>query len=63
MADSTRQRLLEIAARRVGKEALAKQLGTPLHLLDAWMCGLATMPDRKLVELAKLIDKLGDGPS
>jgi hypothetical protein len=44
MTETTRQRLLEMAA-------------------DAWMRGLATMPDRKVVELANIIDKLGDGPT
>ena len=63
MTDTTRQRLLEMAAQRIGKEALARQLSTPVHLIDAWMRGLSTMPDRKLMELAAIIDDLGDGPT
>jgi hypothetical protein len=59
MADSTKQRLLKEAARVVGKEELAAQLRVPPELLDAWMRGLATMPDRKLLALADLLDRFG----
>lgn len=63
MTETTRQRLLAMAAARIGKEALAEKLKTPVHLLEAWMNGFATMPDRKLVELARIIDELGDDPA
>ena len=62
MAETPRQRLLEMAASRLGKEALAARLNVPPHLLDAWMRGLAAMPDRKLTELASFIEKLEDAP-
>jgi hypothetical protein len=45
MAD-VKQRLLREAANLVGKEELAKHLSVPVTLLDAWLRGLATMPDR-----------------
>lgn len=59
MAESTKQRLLKEAAKLLGKDELAAQLRVPQQLLDAWMRGLATMPDRKLLQLADLLDKFG----
>lgn len=59
MAESTKQRLLKEAARLLGKDELAAQLRVPQQLLDAWMSGLATMPDRKLLQLADLLDRFG----
>lgn len=41
----------------MGKEELAIRLKVPESLLDAWMHGLATMPDRKLVLLAEVLDQ------
>lgn len=59
MAESTKQRLLKEAAKLLGKDELAAQLRVPQQLLDAWMRGLSTMPDRKLLQLADLLDKFG----
>ena len=56
----TKLQLLRQAAKLVGNEELAKRLNVPLTLLEAWLRGLATMPDRKLLTLADLLDKLGD---
>ena len=57
--DDVKQRLLREAANTVGKEELARRLNVPVTLLDLWMRGLATMPDRKILPLADLIlDKL-----
>ena len=42
---------------------LAKAMNTPVHLIDAWLNGFATMPDRKLLDLANIIETLGDEPS
>ena len=44
----------------VGRDALAARLNVPATLLDVWLRGHATMPDRKLFALADLIDTLGD---
>jgi hypothetical protein len=63
VTETTRQRLLAMAAERIGKEALAEKLKTPVHLVELWMVGMATMPDRKLMELANIIDQLGDDPT
>ncbi len=58
---TTKQRMLKRAAVLVGEEALAARLNVPATLLDIWLRGLATMPDRKLLALADLIETLG-GP-
>jgi DNA-binding transcriptional regulator YiaG len=55
--------LLERAAKRLGRAELAKRLNVPESLLAAWIGGNASMPDRKLLVLADLIEKLGDDPS
>ena len=55
---SMKQRLLKQAAKVVGHENLAKRLNVPASLLDAWIRGLATMPDRKLLPLAHLLETL-----
>jgi hypothetical protein len=60
---TTKQRLLKRAATLVGRDALATRLNVPATLLDVWLRGLATMPDRKLLPLADLIDTLGDAKS
>ena len=62
MAETTKQNLLEMAAKRIGRAELAKRLNVPESLLEAWMRGLASMPDRKLLALAELLDQLGDAP-
>jgi hypothetical protein len=53
---SNKQRLLRRAAELVGFETLAARLNVPPTLLDAWMGGLATMPDRKLLPLADVLE-------
>jgi len=51
-----------MAAERMGPPELAKRMNVPQSLLDAWMGGHASMPDRKLLLLAELLDQLGDAP-
>ena len=63
MADTTKQNLLRMAAQRLGAEELARRLNIPESLLTAWMSGHASMPDRKLLVLADLLDQLGDAPT
>jgi hypothetical protein len=60
---TTKQRMLKRAAMLVGRDALAARLNVPATLLDVWLRGLATMPDRKLLPLADLIDTLSDAKS
>lgn len=58
--ETTKQALLRKAADLIGRGELAVRLKVPPHLLDAWMRGLATMPDRKLGLLADLIERIDD---
>lgn len=53
---TTKQDLLRRAAKLVGNENLAVALKIPASLLDAWIEGKATMPDRKLIVLAEFLD-------
>jgi hypothetical protein len=46
----------------MGKEELAVRLKIPLHLLEAWIDGRATMPDRKLALLASVLDQFSTKP-
>jgi len=51
-----------MAAARIGRAELARRLKIPESLLEAWIGGHASMPDRKLLLLAELLDQLGDAP-
>jgi transcriptional regulator with XRE-family HTH domain len=63
MAETTRQRLLQHAAKLLGgRQQLAERLNVPEHTLDLWIRGLARMSDRKLLELAAVLDELGEPP-
>ena len=59
MSEDAKQRLLREGVRLVGMEELAAQLGSPVSLVDAWIRGMASMPDRKFLLLADLIDRFG----
>jgi hypothetical protein len=63
MVKTTRQTLLERAVTRLGRDQLAKALNIPVHLLDAWISGHASMPDRKVIDLANIIERLDDEAS
>ena len=63
MAKTSKQRLLQEAVKLMGRDKVAAELRVPLNLLDVWLRGLATMPDRKLLPLADLIlGRLSDEP-
>lgn len=62
VAETTKQNLLRMAASRMGNADLAERLKVPESLLQAWISGHASMPDRKLLLLAELLDALGDAP-
>jgi hypothetical protein len=51
------QALLKKAAFTIGIEQLAAGLKVPLPLLRAWIDGHATMPDRKFLALADLLER------
>lgn len=59
MSEDTKQRLLREGVRLFGMAELAAQLGSPVSLVDAWIHGKASMPDRKFLLLADLIDRFG----
>ena len=64
MPETTRQRLLQRAAMLVGGPAqLAERLNVTHQTMDLWMRGLARMPDRKLLELAAVLDELSGDKS
>jgi hypothetical protein len=46
----------------MGRDELALRLKVPAHLLDAWMRGLSSMPDRKLILLANILDQFSTKP-
>jgi hypothetical protein len=60
--DATKRGLLERALKLLGKEQLARRLNIPTALFDDWVRGDATMPDGKLMELARTMDKLSREP-
>ena len=62
MTATTKQRMLEQAAKHVGRERLAQRLNVPENLLQAWIDGHASMPERKLLMLADLLEELSDPP-
>jgi hypothetical protein len=60
-ADLKRQ-LLTRAARLLEASDLARRLYVPSALLESWMRGEATMPDAKLMDLARLLDRISREP-
>ena len=46
----------------MGTEELAVRMKVPPDLLDAWINGRVTMPDRKLVLLANVLDQFSTKP-
>jgi hypothetical protein len=62
LPDTNRQELLRRASKLVGTDQLAVALKVPQSLLEAWMSGHATMPDRKLTPLADFLDEISQPP-
>jgi hypothetical protein len=60
VAESTKRWLLRQAADLLGEDDLAVRLRVPATLLDAWVRGLAAMPDRKLLLLADVLNKIAE---
>jgi hypothetical protein len=56
-ADLKRE-LLNRAAKLLDVVDLARRLNVPSALLETWMRGDATMPDGKLMDLARLLDRI-----
>ena len=58
LAETRKQQLLKSAANLIGQDELAIRMKVPGSLLEAWISGHATMPDRKLIALAEILDRL-----
>ena len=56
MAETTKQRLLREAAQLMGQLELAQRLKVSESQLAGWIQGETTMPDRKLLALADVLD-------
>ena len=56
--DATKRQLIERAAKLLGQDELARRLNVASSLLGAWLRGEVTMPDGKLMELARALDKI-----
>jgi hypothetical protein len=56
--DATKRHLLQRAMKLLGRDELARRLNIPTSMFDDWIRGDATMPDGKLMELARTMDKL-----
>jgi hypothetical protein len=57
LAEAAKRQLLRSASQRLGRAELAIHLKVPRALLEAWINGHASMPDRKLLILADLLEK------
>lgn len=55
--DTNKSELLRSAAAIIGLERLAAGLNVPVSQLRTWMDGQASMPDRRLLDLADLLEK------
>jgi hypothetical protein len=58
MSGTNKQELLRRAAALIGHESLALRLNVPPSLLQAWIDGQASMPDRKLRKLADVLAEI-----
>jgi len=56
VAETTKQRLLREAAQLMGQQELAQRLKVSESQLAGWIQGETTMPDRKLLVLADVLD-------
>jgi len=59
VVENTRQRLVQVGIKRLGRDELAKRLKAAPDLIEAWASGRATLPDRKALVLVDLLDELG----
>jgi hypothetical protein len=62
VATDSKQALLCKAADLIGRDQLASGLKISGALLDSWMSGQASMPDRKLSALADLLEEISNLP-
>lgn len=50
--------LLQRASTLLGRDELARRLGVPPALLEAWIAGDATMPDGQLLNLSRVLERV-----
>ena len=62
VATNGKQALLCQAADLIGRDRLASGLKISAALLDSWISGRASMPDRKLSALADLLEEISNSP-
>jgi hypothetical protein len=53
-------RALERALKALGPEELATRLQAPPELIQTWINGHATMPERKFLRLVDVLDDIGE---
>lgn len=53
------KRALGRALKLLGPDELSKRLGAPPELIQTWLNGHATVPERKVMALIDLIDQMG----
>lgn len=58
MPETTKQQLLRNGADLLGRVELAALLDVHASLLEAWISGHASMPDRQLLALTHILDKV-----
>ena len=59
MTTKQEQDLLKRAVAVAGVEELAVALKSPTHLVEAWILGHASMPERKLLLLVDFLERFG----
>lgn len=60
MAEEIKRAALKKALGAMGPESLAVRLGSPVSLLQAWVTGQATMPERTFAMLADILAAIDD---
>jgi hypothetical protein len=56
-------RALERALRALGPDELSTRLQSPPELIQTWINGHATMPERKFLRLVDVLDEIGEQPA
>jgi DNA-binding transcriptional regulator YiaG len=56
--DARKRHLIDRAAKLLGQDELARRLNVASPLVQAWLSGDATLPDGKLMELARVLDSI-----
>jgi len=60
-ATTQRLRLLQDAAKLLGRQELAKRLNVPESIVDDWMRGEGTISDSGLLKLSEILERWARG--